>query len=279
MPEIRLSQGSIQYQDEGTGPTIVLIHGLLVNGTVWERVVPLLSGHARVIVPDLPLGSHRQAMNADADLSAPALGELIAELLDRLELDDVTIIGNDTGGALTQLAVAAHPERISRLVLTNCDAFEHFPPPTFALAFKALARVPGAVKALELLGRVKFLRTRSMELAPLTVDPVPDELLKGWVAPLRDPAVRRDLVKVLRGISPEYTLAAAKQLRGFDRPVLLVWGTRDKFFPLADAERLAALFSDVQLEQIDGARAFVQLDAPDRLAELVLEQLREPIRT
>jgi pimeloyl-ACP methyl ester carboxylesterase len=271
MPEIQVSQGTIQYRDEGSGPPIVLIHGLLVNGRVWERLVPLLSERARVIVPDLPLGSHSRPMNADADLSAPALGDLIAELIERLELEDVTIAGSDTGGALTQIAVAAHPERIGRLVLVNCDAFEHFPPPAFGPMFKMLARVPGAIKGIELGGRLRFVRTRAMAAMPLTVEPVPDELLRSWIEPLKDPGVRRDLRKVARGVSTEYTLAAAERLRSFSGPVLIAWGTCDKFFPLADAERLRDLFGDARLELIDDARAFVQLDTPKRLAELVLE--------
>jgi len=271
MPEIELAQGTVHYRDEGSGPPIVLIHGLLVNGRVWERVVPLLSDSNRVIVPELPLGSHPQAMEPDADLSATGLGDLIAELIERLELERVTIVGNDTGGALTQIAVAAHPERIARIVLTNCDAFEHFPPPAFAGVFKLVARVPGAIKCLELGGRSRFVRSRAMALAPLTVKPIPDELLKAWISPLRDAGVRRDLRKVAQGISADHTLAAAEQLRSFDGTALIVWGTRDKFFPLADAERLRQLFSDARLETIEDARAFVQLDAPERLAELVLE--------
>jgi len=271
MPEIELAQGTVHYRDEGSGPPIVLIHGLLVNGRVWERVVPLLSDSHRVIVPELPLGSHPQAMEPDADLSATGLGDLIAELIERLELERVTIVGNDTGGALTQIAVAAHPERIARIVLTNCDAFEHFPPPAFAGVFKLVARVPGAIKCLELGGRSRFVRSRAMALAPLTVKPIPDELLKAWISPLRDAGVRRDLRKVAQGISADHTLAAAEQLRSFDGTALIVWGTRDKFFPLADAERLRQLFSDARLETIEDARAFVQLDAPERLAELVLE--------
>jgi len=271
MPDIELSQGTVHYREEGSGRPIVLIHGLLVNGRVWERVVPLLSGRMRVIVPDLPLGSHARAMDAGADLSAPALGELIAELLDRLELEDVTIVGNDTGGGLTQIAVAAHPERIGRLVLTNCDAFEHFPPPAFSGVFKVLARVPGAVKGLELGGRLRSVRRGAMALAPLTVDPVPDELLKAWLSPLGDAGVRRDLRKVARGVSPEHTLDAAERLRSFGGPVLIVWGRRDRFFPFADAERLAALFADARVESIADARAFVQLDAPEQLAELILQ--------
>lgn len=273
MPEIKLSHGTLQYRDEGTGTPVVLIHGVLVNGSVWGRLVPELAPHARVIVPDLPLGSHRKPMDRDADLSPTGLAALIAELLQRLELTDVTLVGNDTGGALCQLVLANHPERIARLVLTNCDAFEDFPPPAFKLLMKGLGRVPGAVAALATLGRLKAGRRAAFALAPLTVEPLPDELVASWVKPLQSRAIRRDLIKVLRGISPEHTLAAAKRLPEFQGPVVLAWGSRDPFFPLADAERLAALFDDARLEQIDTARAFVQIDAPVRLGELTLELL------
>lgn len=271
MPQITLSTGTLQYRDEGTGPAVVLIHGLLVSGRVWDRVIPELAPSARVIVPDLPLGSHRMPMDPDADLSPRGLAALIAELLERLELTDVTLVGNDTGGALCQLVVAHHPARIGRLVLTNCDAFEDFPPGAFKLLIKGLGRVPGAVWTLGQLGRLKAGRRMAMSLAPLTVEPPPDELLKDWVAPLRARAIRRDLLKVLRGIAPEHTLEAARRLPEFARPALIAWGTRDPFFPLEDAERLAALFADARLERIEDARAFVQMDAPDRLAELILE--------
>ena len=269
MPEIQLPQGTVQYRDEGSGPPVVLIHGLLVNGNVWERVVPTLSARARCIVPDLPLGSHRHAMRDGADLSPLGLAELIADLIARLELDDVTLVGNDTGGALCQLVVAHHPGRIGRLVLTNCDAFEHFPPPAFRFVIRALGRVPGAVAALELFGRARPMRRATMALAPLTVEPVPDELLKSWLAPLRDRGVRRDLVRVLRRISPEHTLDAARRLAEFDRPALIVWGLRDPFFAFSDAERLAATLPDARLERIENARTFVQLDAPEQLAERI----------
>src|SRR5437764_14844475 len=146
MPEIQLSHGPIHYRDEGRGPVIVFIHGVLVDGRVWERLVPLLSSRARCIVPDLPLGAHRRAMNPDADLSPPGLARLIAELLERLELEHVTLVGNDTGGALCQIAAADHPERLARLALITCGAFENFPPRSLAPAVQALARVPGATR-------------------------------------------------------------------------------------------------------------------------------------
>ena len=269
MSEIQLSAGTLRYQDVGSGPPVVLVHGLLVNGSVWERLVPLLSQRVRCIVPDLPLGSHPRAMDREADLSPLGLARLIAELLERLDLDEATLVGNDTGGALCQLTAVHHPQRIGRLVLVNCDSFEHFPPPAFRFVVRALGHTPGVVAGLELLGRLRAMRRATMSIAPLTLTPVPDELLKGWLAPLRDRGVRADLVKVLRGIDPALTVAAGERLGEFHRPALIAWGTRDRFFPLSDAERLAQALPDSKLERIDNARTFVQLDAPERLAELI----------
>src|SRR5579884_3017852 len=122
MPELKLSQGQIHYRDEGTGDPMVLVHGLLVNGTVWDQLIPRLAPQVRCIVPDLPLGSHSQAMNADADVSPQGVADLVAELIERLGLENVTLVGNDTGGAICQLVVAARPKHLTRLALTNCDA-------------------------------------------------------------------------------------------------------------------------------------------------------------
>src|SRR5947209_5606839 len=164
VPQIELSQGTIHYRDEGSGPPIVLVHGLLVNGRVWERLVPLLSQSARCIVPDLPLGSHATPMSDAPTLSPPDLAALIAELMTRLELDQVTLVGNDTGGALCQLVVTGHPEHIGRLVLTNCDAFENFPPKPFKGLVTFLARVPGALTALAAGGRFAAVRRGAMSM-------------------------------------------------------------------------------------------------------------------
>jgi pimeloyl-ACP methyl ester carboxylesterase len=269
MPEIKLSQGTVHYREQGSGPPVLFVHGLLVNGTLWDRVLPPLAHSARCIVPDLPLGSHPHPLDPAADLSPPGLANLIAELITRLELTDATLVGNDTGGALCQLTAAARPDLVGRLVLTDCDSFEHFPPRAFKPLVTGMARIPGAVTALGALSRFGPIRRGSMALASLTVNPIPDELIRGWVEPLRDPGVRRDLIKVLRQVDPRYTLEAAERLRTFDGPVLLAWGTRDKFFPMAHAERLQALFPDGHLEKIENARTFVPLDAPERLAELI----------
>jgi pimeloyl-ACP methyl ester carboxylesterase len=275
MPEIELTQGTVNYRDEGAGPAVVLIHGALVNGSLWDDVVARLSSRARCIVPDLPLGSHSIPMKRDADLSPPALAALIAELIERLDLDDVTLVGNDTGGALCQIVVARHPERIGRLLLTNCDAFENFPPASFAFAIRALQRIPGLLVIAADLGRVRIGRRLAMKTMPLTLRPIPDRLLQSWFAPLRRRAIRRDTVRVMRGIDASHTIAAVDGLRRFDRPAIVAWGLRDKFFPVADAERLADTLPQARLVRIEEARAFVPLDAPDRVAELVAELVAE----
>lgn len=268
MPEIQLSQGVVRYREQGTGTPIVLIHGLLVNGNVWDRVLPLLAAQGRCIVPDLPLGSHSLPMSKGADLSAPGLARLIAEFMQRLELQDVTLVGNDTGGALCQLVAANHPERLGRLVLTTCDAFENFPPPAVRPLLTAL-KLPGALAATSVLGRLRAVRRAAFKAMPLTMHPIPDEQVKSWVAPLANKGIRADLATVVRGIDPADTLAAAERLRDFDRPTLIAWGAEDRIFPLSDAERLAATLPNARLELIPNARAFVQLDAPERLAELI----------
>jgi pimeloyl-ACP methyl ester carboxylesterase len=183
-----------------------------------------------------------------ADLSPPGLAEMIAEFIQRLQLTEVTLVGNDTGGALCQILCANHPELVDRLVLTNCDAFENFPPPAFQAIEAAGAHVPGLIRVLDVVLRSRLLRRAVMAAAPLTVRPLPDELLADWFAPLRDPRIRADLRAVLQGISPKHTLAAAERLATFDRPALIAWGTRDRFFPVRDAERLAQTLPRARLD-------------------------------
>lgn len=269
MPEIKLAQGTIHYREQGSGPPVLFVHGLLVNGKLWDRTVSHLARTARCIVPDLPLGSHPTPMDPSADLSPPGLATILAELVTGLELSGVTVVGNDTGGALCQLLAASRPELVGRLVLTNCDSFENFPPRAFKPLVAGIARVPGIVAGVAALSHLRVVRRASMAAASLTVDPIPDELIRAWTAPLGNAGVRRDLVKFARQMHPRHTLEAAERLRSYERPVLLAWGERDKFFPLAHAERLQALFPQVRLEKIDNARTFVPLDAPERLAELI----------
>jgi pimeloyl-ACP methyl ester carboxylesterase len=276
MPQVELPQGTINYEEAGSGPVIVLIHGALVNSRLWEKVVPELARDARVIVPDLPLASHKVAMTPDADLSPPGLAKLIADFIAALGLEDVTLVANDTGGALSQLVVTRHPERIGRLVLTNCDAYENFLPPAFRY-LQLLARIPGGTFTVAQTMRLRANRRLPIAYGWLSTTRIPNELLDEWVKPLlTDAGVRRDARKLLRGISKRYTIEAAAKLHEFEGPAMVIWGRKDRFFKPAHAEQLTAEFKDGRLEWIEDARTFVMLDAPERVAELVGAFAREP---
>lgn len=267
--EVKLSQGTIRYRDVGVGETIVFVHGALVNGELWRKVVPQIASRYRCIVPDLPLGSHQTAMNADADLSPIGLAKLIADFLAALDLQAVTLVGNDTGGALCQLVVTHFPERVARLVLTDCDAFDNFPPKMFR-PLKWGAFVPGFLFELSQLMRFNFVRRSPTAFGWLTKRPLTNEVLDGYLQPsISSRAIRRDLGKVLRAIAPKYTQEAAQRLATFEKPVLLAWAKEDRFFKFADAERLHRILPNSQLEAISDSLTFVPEDQPERLAQLI----------
>jgi pimeloyl-ACP methyl ester carboxylesterase len=269
MPELTLQQGTIRYRDEGSGPTLFFVHGALVDGRLWDPVVDRLRDRFRCVVPDLPLGSHELALKAHADLSPQGLAALLGQILDALDLDDVTLVGNDTGGALCQLLVVAEPERVGRLVLTDCDAFENFPPKAFK-PLVAAGKVPGAVRAMLAPLRAKSARRLPIAYGWLSKRPIPDDVMDGWVlrAPA-DPGVMADLRKVLTGLDTAILLDNTPKLSSFTKPVLMVWAREDKVFPVAHAHRLAAIFPDARVEEIDDSYVFVSWDQPDRVAELV----------
>jgi pimeloyl-ACP methyl ester carboxylesterase len=269
MAEVRLEQGTIHYEESGEGEPVVFVHGLLVDGRLWRKVTPLLADRFRCIVPDLPLGSHRTAMNSDADLSPPGLARLLDGFMESLGLEDVTLVANDTGGAISQITAANHPERIGRLVLTNCDAFENFLPPAFR-PLQWSARVPGALTAMLEGMRLAPMRRLPIAFGWLIKKDFADAPTRDWVDPyLRDRAIRRDTIKVLKGISPRYTLEAAERLREFDRPVKLAWAVEDRFFKTSYAERLAETIQGATLDRVEDSYTFVPEDQPEWLAEVI----------
>lgn len=273
--EIRLGQGVIRYREVGTGPTLFFVHGILANGTLWREVVPCLSENFRCVVPDLPLGGHAVPMDRDADLTPRGVARIVADFMEALDLRDVTLVGNDTGGAICQIVVAEHPERIGGLVLTNCDAYEAFFPALLS-PFHYAARFFGT-RFVDLLALV--LRTRVAQRAlfkTVAARQMDDATLDAYATSLvRDAGVRRDLARFLGSVSNRYTLEAARRFPDFRRPVMIVWGEDDLFFSLHLAGRLQRDFPDARLELVDRSRAFVPEDRPERLAELIVDFLRE----
>ena len=273
--ELKLPQGKIRYRDTGQGRPVVFVHGLLVDGLLWRKVTPLLEGEFRCIVPDWPLGSHRIALSPSADRSPRGMAHLIAGFLAAMELEDVTLVANDTGGAIAQLLVTERPERIGRLVLTPCDCYENFFPPMFK-PLQWLARVPSALTLAAQPMRSAAVRRSPLGFGLLSKRPISGEVTWGWIEPsLVDRDVRRDVIGLLRGVDSRDTLAAAKKLRSFDRPTLIVWAREDIVFKPRFAERLARDIPNSRLEWIEDSRSFVSEDQPERLAELIGAFVRE----
>lgn len=269
------ARGTVACWDRGEGPPVVLLHGLGVNAAHWRKVVPLLAERFRCVVPELPLGSHDVPMPRGADLSLDGLADLVDDLLAALGLDHVALVGNDTGGAIAQAVVARHPDRVGRLVLTPCDAFDNFLPRRFRF-LQVLAWIPGAALLM-----AHSLRSRAIRRLPLAgysilANGIPDDVMDSYVRPMRaSRGARRDISAMLRRIRKRYTRQAAARLPEFRRPALIAWAREDRVFPFAHAERLAELLPDARLVAIEGSRSFVPEDRPDALAEEVARFLAE----
>src|SRR6476659_9028988 len=267
--ELQLPQGTIRYREAGEGKPIVFVHGYLVDGRLWDGVVDALSDRFRCIAPDWPIAAHQVAMSPDADLTPPGIAKLISDFLAKLELEDVTTVGNDSGGAMSQVLVTPHPERIGRLVLTNCDTHENFPPGMFK-AMPPIAKLPGGMFLLSAPFRIGAIARRAFK--PFAKTKIPDELVASWMEPAKtDKAILRDAGKVTTGMNKRYTLAAAEKLRGSQLPIRLLWAPGDKYLPISYGERLASEAGNAELVRIEGAKNFVPLDQPQRVADEIAQ--------
>ena len=274
MNRIDLSAGTIEYEDTGgDGPVLVLLHGLLMDAALWADVIADLRRDHRCVAPTLPLGAHRIAMRAGADLSLGGIAGLVAELIDHLDLRNVTLIGNDTGGAIVQLLAGERAPRIGRIVLASCDAFDNFPPGLTGKALVMTGRLPPALFGL-FMQQMRLRLVRRLPIAFGWLTRRGDAATARWMKPiLEQPAIRRDTVRVLRAIAAEKRLLldAAERLRRFDRPALIVWASEDRVMPPAHGRRLAALLPRTQLVEIADSDTLLPLDQPAPLARAIRE--------
>ena len=273
MPSVDLPSGAIHYRVAGPersdAPQVVFVHAFLLDGGIWSEVADLLAARGiRSYAPDWPLGAHKQPMNADADQSPRGVARQIVAFLERLGLDDVTLVGSDTGGALTQFLLDTDPSRVGRVVLTNCDAFDTFPPFPFTVVFQLLNGV-ARMKVNLMPMRSKAVRHSPLGFG-LLANNLDAELTRGWIEPaLTNKEIRRDAVKFLRAAKPRDLLDVSTRLRDFKGPVRIVWGVEDTAFKPALGRRLAEAFSEAEFVEVPGARTLVALDAPDTLAEQI----------
>ncbi|MCU1687480.1 MAG: Haloalkane dehalogenase [Amycolatopsis sp.] len=270
MSEIELSVGPIEYGDTGgDGPVLVFMHGLTMDGSVWRKVVPGLPGY-RCLTPTWPVGSHRKPMHPDADLSLRNLALLIDEFLAELDLSDVTLVLNDCGGGQVLLS-EGRADRVGRLVLTSCEAFDNYPPGLPGKLLIVACRIPGGFRFLMNLFRFRIFRRAPTSWGWMSKRPVPTEVMDDWFRPSQDqPEIRRDLLKYVRSVPPKAKLLEwSAQMASFERPVLVAWAKEDKLMPIEHGSRLAKLFPDARLVEIEDSYTLIPEDQPDVLAALI----------
>jgi pimeloyl-ACP methyl ester carboxylesterase len=265
MDMIELSAGTIEYVDTGgDGPVVVLLHGWMMDASLWDGPIADLAPSHRCLAPTLPFGAHHHAMRADADLSPPGVARLVAEFLDRLDLRDVTLVGNDTGGAIVQLLMAQG---------ASCDAFDNFPPGLTGRTLLAAGRLPPWMFGL-FMQQMRLRMVRRLPIAFGWLTKRGDAATARWMRPvLTRPEIRRDTVRMLRaaGADTGLLLAAAERLPGFDRPALVVWASEDRVMPPEHGRRLTELLPYGRLVQLDDSRTLLPLDRPEALARIIAE--------
>jgi len=277
VPEIELSAGTVEYEDtDGDGPVLVLLHGLAMNGSLWRGVVADLREDHHCIVPTLPLGGHCRPMHPDADLSIFGMARLVAAFLAELDLNEVTLVGNDWGGA--QLLVSEGlDERVGRLVLASCEAFDNYPPGVPGSAVARAASIPGGLYLAFQSLRLRPLRRLPLTWGWMSKRPVPDEVMDGWCRPLQTQGeIRRDLRKYAMSIPPKKVLLEwSERLRTFDRPALVVWAKEDRVMPPEHGRRLAELLPQGRLVEIPDSYTLILEDQPGKLAHAIREFVRD----
>jgi pimeloyl-ACP methyl ester carboxylesterase len=267
--------GTLEYRDRGSGPAIVFAHGAAVNGDLWRDVAPAFAGEHRCITPDLPLGGHGIALHARPNLSLFGCAAILASFLDALGLRDVTLVANDTGGAISQALVTRRPGRVGRLVLTSCDAFDTYPPKAIGY-LKPTVRVPPALWLLTRAIGLKAVQRTPLAYGWATHAPIEPRIMDSYLRGLRgDAGVRRDFAALLRMADARDMRTASAAVGRFAGPALVVWGADDRFFPREDGQRLAGLMPNARFRLVERSRTFIPEDQPERLVGLLRDFLRE----
>jgi pimeloyl-ACP methyl ester carboxylesterase len=266
--QIETSHGLIAYHEAGAGPPLVLVHGFLANANIWRKLIPLIEDDFHCFAVDWPLGSHYLPARADADLSPPGIRSLITDLLERLELEDVVLMGNDSGGAYSQLVAAAGNPRLAALVLNSCETPEDRWPPKGFGHLKGSAQIAGGLNLMIQSLRVKRSWRSPIAYGLLAKRPIADTVMWSFVDPFFQSAeIQRDARKVIRNVGPTYHRAAAETLIDeFERPVVFAWGGDERVFPLDHARNYAAALANAQLKVVPDSFTYVSEDNPQGLA-------------
>ena len=280
---LELDDGALDYFERGEGPALVFSHGWLANANLWRKVVDRLRADFRCLVLDLPLGSHRTPMAPEADLTPLGVAGLIAAVLDQLDLRAATLVGNDSGGAYSQIALARHEEqtaeRVSSLVLTSCETpYDEWPPAPFD-GLPEAARDPEALG--QLLGALEDPAVRSLPLAYglLLKHPAEPEASDSYALPAScDPRVLHDVAKAMASATTAPVRAAGEALVAHhELPTLLIWSEEDEVFPIEHAARYADELANARLVRITDSYSFTPEDQPEAVATAIRSFVTEQV--
>jgi pimeloyl-ACP methyl ester carboxylesterase len=268
---VRVPAGTLEYRERGSGPAMVFAHGAAVNGDLWRNVAPAFAADHRCIAVDLPLGGHATALDGEQDLSLYGCAKILADFLDALDLHDVTLVANDTGGAISQALVGTRAERVGRLVLTSCDAFENYPPKAIAY-LKLVVRSRAALWLVAQAMRLKPLQRSPLAYGWATHRAIEPRMMRSYLGGMWASAgVRRDFARLLRLADARDCVRASTGVGAFDKPALVVWAADDRFFPVEHGRRLAELLPQGRFALVEGSRTFIPEDDPGALVAHVRE--------
>jgi pimeloyl-ACP methyl ester carboxylesterase len=237
---IHTPSGRISYTEQGSGPVALFVHGVLLNGHLWRHQLAHLSDMRRSIAVDL-LAHGDTEIAPDQDVSVTANAKMLSEFLDALNIEQVDLVGNDSGGGIAQIFAAMHPERIRSLTLTDCDTHDNWPPEAFK-PFLAMAASGGLRGTLEAMLSDKSIYRSPQALGPAYEHPerVTDDSIEIYLRPLvRTEQRTRDLERFLAAFDNKHTLAIEARLRTLQAPTLIVWGTDDVYFDVKWSRWLA----------------------------------------
>jgi pimeloyl-ACP methyl ester carboxylesterase len=262
---VQTASGRISYTERGTGPVALFVHGVLLNGYVWRHQLEQLSDIRRCIAVDILAHGDTEIRPAQ-DVSVATNADMLAEFLDALRIDQVDLVGNDSGGGIAQIFAARYPLRVRTLTLTNCDTHDNWPPEAFK-PFLAMAAAGGLRSALEAMLADKR-RYRSPEaLGPAYEHPdrVTDETIERYLRPfVRTEQRTRDLARFLVAFDNAHTVSIEGCLKTFMAPTLIVWGTGDVYFDVKWSRWLADTIPGVRRRvELRGARIFFPEERPE----------------
>jgi pimeloyl-ACP methyl ester carboxylesterase len=264
--------GRISYLEQGTGPIALFVHGVLLNGHLWRHQLSRLSDIRRCIAVDL-LAHGDTEIAPGQDVSVTANAEMIRQFLDALKIDQVDLVGNDSGGGIAQIFAALYPERVRSLTLTDCDTHDNWPPEAFKpfLAMAASGALRGTLDAM--------LSDKSIYRSPQALGPayeypqrLTDDSIETYLRPLVKTEQRtRDLERFLAAFDNKHTLAVEDRLKKMAAPTLIVWGTDDVYFDVKWSHWLAETIPGVRRRvELKGARIFF----PEERSEEFNHELR-----